>query len=704
MKTFLTLVIACLSLSIVLASPTTNVDPIKYYEEAFDNIKKMLKGEIPLSFRDAIFLTENAYKGGNLSYLKYRFDLSLMIQDIEIIREKLSLNYDYFDKSNVYTNAAIFQYFTDTLIYQDSLGNLIREKYPYQYNFEDPLGEKDWTNMFVSNLLETEKGNCHSLPYLYQIIANEFGVSSHLVIAPNHLYITHLCHDPSITWYNTELTSGTHPIDGWIKVSTYMTMDAIKSGIYGLPLDEKQSVALALVDLANGYIRRFPDANKMLAIDCVDLALEHFPMCISAMLLKLDLLGKEYQRTEDKGTKEMINELATQIHQLGYDEMPRQMYEDWLGGKREYDPNYKPFKAFNEQKNQEYRDLIDKPLLTTSNGRYLEYHWTDSLELIGNFIYDTKRKKVTQILKIDTSDIVSRIPRDILGRWLSPDPKMSKYPNMSPYNGFANNPIIYVDPDGRDNIIFLLVLNGVDGGKATKIMKLTNQYLKENLKLNTRVVLVNESDYRTLDGKDKNDLVAVLGKDRDHVKSFVSEKVPHLEQLSTLGQWEKEDERNFPELSENSSIPGMDNNADLIAISYKGAKGFGEDNYTGEVEAVSFIILHGAGHNVGLGHDLGGTDIMDKGSTVKMIMRIGNGQTTYLDGAGAIHEHDESMITQYKDNSSLGTLTGGDRNKKYTESVRNRLGNNKAKDNRYTPDKVRQRAIGEALKTGKATY
>ncbi|WMX17034.1 hypothetical protein [Aureispira sp. CCB-E] len=52
----------------------------------------------------------------------------------------------------------------------------------------------------------------------------------------------------------------------------------------------------------------------------------------------------------------------------------------------------------------------------------------------------------------------------------------------------------------------------------------------------------------------------------------------------------------------------------------------------------------------------------------------------------------------------MGTLTSGDRNKKYTESVRNRLGNNKAKDNQYTLDKVKRRAIGEALKTGKATY
>ena len=35
-----------------------------------------------------------------------------------------------------------------------------------------------------------------------------------------------------------------------------------------------------------------------------------------------------------------------------------------------------------------------------------------------------------------------------LGRWLSLDPRKEKYPNISPYVAFANNPIIYLDNDG----------------------------------------------------------------------------------------------------------------------------------------------------------------------------------------------------------------------------------------------------------------
>ena len=37
--------------------------------------------------------------------------------------------------------------------------------------------------------------------------------------------------------------------------------------------------------------------------------------------------------------------------------------------------------------------------------------------------------------------------------WLSPDPLLDKYPNISPYTYCNNNPIKYVDPDGRNYTI-----------------------------------------------------------------------------------------------------------------------------------------------------------------------------------------------------------------------------------------------------------
>jgi RHS repeat-associated protein len=46
-------------------------------------------------------------------------------------------------------------------------------------------------------------------------------------------------------------------------------------------------------------------------------------------------------------------------------------------------------------------------------------------------------------------DYGARIYNSNIGRWLSVDPLASNLPSFSPYVAFANNPIYYVDPDGR---------------------------------------------------------------------------------------------------------------------------------------------------------------------------------------------------------------------------------------------------------------
>lgn len=46
-------------------------------------------------------------------------------------------------------------------------------------------------------------------------------------------------------------------------------------------------------------------------------------------------------------------------------------------------------------------------------------------------------------------DFGARIYDSRLGRWLSLDPMASKYPSLSPYVAFANNPNYYIDPGGE---------------------------------------------------------------------------------------------------------------------------------------------------------------------------------------------------------------------------------------------------------------
>ena len=46
-----------------------------------------------------------------------------------------------------------------------------------------------------------------------------------------------------------------------------------------------------------------------------------------------------------------------------------------------------------------------------------------------------------------------RIYNPAIGRWLSRDPLWEKYPEYSPYAYAADNPILFIDPDGREIII-----------------------------------------------------------------------------------------------------------------------------------------------------------------------------------------------------------------------------------------------------------
>ena len=49
---------------------------------------------------------------------------------------------------------------------------------------------------------------------------------------------------------------------------------------------------------------------------------------------------------------------------------------------------------------------------------------------------------------------------DLTTGWLSVDPMADKYPGMSPYNYCAGNPVKWVDPDGRDTILSIILRDG----------------------------------------------------------------------------------------------------------------------------------------------------------------------------------------------------------------------------------------------------
>jgi hypothetical protein len=87
-------------------------------------------------------------------------------------------------------------------------------------------------------------------------------------------------------------------------------------------------------------------------------------------------------------------------------------------------------------------------ILTATNGRFNEFHDMDSVVQIGSVLLDVHKLKIVGDAPEDT---VTNMPNPtIISRWLSPDPLSEKYYQISPYAFVANNPILFVDPDGRE--------------------------------------------------------------------------------------------------------------------------------------------------------------------------------------------------------------------------------------------------------------
>jgi hypothetical protein len=314
------------------------------YNNALDHLSAMMSGMKPLSFKRAVFEVENVYQDGNLQINRFQKEIAHLVKWCNLREHVYQLNYDRKDKPTIQKWSSVFKAMTDTLSFFSENDSTRYQLLPFRYDFEDIFGEKHWENMFVTKLLATRKGNCHSMPYLYKILCEELGVPCQLALAPNHLYVKH--RSEKAGWYNTELTSASFPMDAWLMASGYITLQAIQNGIYMDALDDKQCIALCVLDLAKGFDRKYPDNDGTFIVKCCDLALEHFPKCINAMLFKAETRKKQLERLmktlnlsnparlqfHPEGQKlwDEMNRLYTQIHRLGYRTMPEQMYVDWL--------------------------------------------------------------------------------------------------------------------------------------------------------------------------------------------------------------------------------------------------------------------------------------------------------------------------------------------------------------------------------------
>lgn len=331
-----------LSISALLICLSSFAQQQRSYDDVYQTLSSMIEDESRYNFKEAVFSVENAYLNGRLDTVSINREIRKLTHLCNSVMQSRQLDYRERDRDKVSTYAAVFTVMSQVIpvVIHDTLYSYK----PFTYDFEDVFGHEDLNNLFVSKLLKTHTGNCNSLPYLYKILAEELGVTAHLALAPNHIYIKHKIQ--SVGWYNTELTTGIFPHDAWLMASGYIHLDAVTNGVFMKALNNKESIALTLVDLGQAYQKSFPDNDGTFILKCTQKAIETYPYFANAWILQAETHKRQYEKImvtqlttdintvselpEAQALMEKMNEEYAHIHKMGYRAMPENMYIDWL--------------------------------------------------------------------------------------------------------------------------------------------------------------------------------------------------------------------------------------------------------------------------------------------------------------------------------------------------------------------------------------
>ena len=210
------------------------------------------------------------------------------------------------------------------------------------YDFNDPYGEKNWSNMFLTKLLGTGKGQCHSMPLLYLAIAEQLGAKAYLSLSPEHSFIQYF--NENGYRYNFETTNGNLVNQTWLMQSNYINATALKNKTYLDTLSSRQLYAQLLSDLLQNYTGKVGYDNFSQQLTQQILAIN--PKNIAALMSQANfntfIARDELKAVGNPSAIEIPNypkanqayQNMLQSYQLideqGFQDMPKEAYQQWL--------------------------------------------------------------------------------------------------------------------------------------------------------------------------------------------------------------------------------------------------------------------------------------------------------------------------------------------------------------------------------------
>lgn len=308
------------------------------YEAAYQVLAEMLDGRRPASLPLAVFVVENSYTAGELLYADFKAELD----ELATICRGLAGT----DTSPSARFMALHRLMTDT-VRVSYAGKVVSQHLPYRYDFEDFRGEQDYSKLFVTKLLRTNTGQCHSLPLLYKMLADRLGVKTYISLAPNHTFIS--VKDSRGALYRYETTNGHFTTDAFYMGSGYIKAGALKQRTYLDTLTLRENLASQVVDLAGGYEHYY--GYDEFVQKCADLALKYYPHDMQARILAHNVAVVRFVKPW-KAAGQPSPEIARTLPQLkpymaeverwnraladvGFEEMSEEQYNRWLQGEEE---------------------------------------------------------------------------------------------------------------------------------------------------------------------------------------------------------------------------------------------------------------------------------------------------------------------------------------------------------------------------------
>lgn len=303
------------------------------YEAAYQALAEMLDGRRTVSLPLAVFVVENSYAAGELNYTAFKADLD----ELATICRSLGGT----DASSAARFMALHRLMTDT-VRVSYAGKVVSKHLPYRYDFTDFWGKEDYSKMFVTKLLRTNSGQCHSLPLLYKMLADQLGVKTYISMAPNHTYIQVL--DDRGELYSYETTNHRFVTDSYYMSTGYVKAAALKNRSYLDTLTTKEVLASRLFDLGLCYEHRY--GLDDFVRKCGLLGLRYYPQSVvgrmsvhNAALAKFTkawaAAGKptEEQARRNPALQPLwadVAKWAQAVREVGHEDMPPDQYARWL--------------------------------------------------------------------------------------------------------------------------------------------------------------------------------------------------------------------------------------------------------------------------------------------------------------------------------------------------------------------------------------